>query len=85
MKDEVLEIENDPIFIMAKDCPLIAPEWCEYKGEVYVGELNYERSKQSKRIMIDLSFCMTKALNQSIMKTVMWNPKKFNMNPAIKN
>lgn len=80
-KREIEEIENDPVFIRAKDCPLVGPEWCEYKGEVFVGQLNYERSKQSKRTMIDLHYCMTAALCDTLLiKTVQWNPNKFQFN-----
>lgn len=55
----------------------IYPEWVEYKGEIYVSQLNFERTKTAKRPMFDLSYCMTRALNQNIMKTVAYDHKKF--------
>lgn len=71
-------MEKIPDYI--KKCPL-AFDWCEYKGETYFGALNLERSLKARRAMIDLSYCATKALNEIILKTVMWNPAKFNLNP----
>lgn len=56
-------------------------DWCEYKGKVYFGSLNYERSITAKRPMIDLSYCATKALNCVILKTVAWDKNKFNLKP----
>lgn len=55
----------------------IACEWCEYKGETYVAQINYEATVKAKKPMMDLSYCMTKAHNQIILKTVQWDKNKF--------
>lgn len=55
----------------------IACDWVEYKGEVLVAQVNFEATKKAKRPMVDLSYCMTKAHNQIIDKTVQWDKKKF--------
>lgn len=69
---------NIPKYI--NDCPLVY-DWCEYKGEVYFGALDVQRSIKSKRAMIDLSWCATMAQNNNVMKTVQWNNSKFNLKP----
>lgn len=55
----------------------IAMDWCEYKGETLVAIINYEATKKAKRPMVDLSYCMTTALNNTIDKTVQWDKNKF--------
>lgn len=59
----------------------IACDWVEYKGEVCVAQINYEATVKAGRPMVDLSYCMTKALNQCILKTVQWDKNKFKLNP----
>ncbi|WP_276679706.1 hypothetical protein [Empedobacter brevis] len=51
--------------------------WVEYKGEVFYASINFERSMLSKRVMIDLHYCITKYLNNCVIKTVQYNEKKF--------
>jgi len=51
--------------------------WIRYKGEECVGLVNIERSLKAKRPMIDIHYCMTKALNNIVEKTVAYNPKHF--------
>lgn len=51
--------------------------WIHYKGEECVACVNYERSLKAKRPMIDISYCMTKALNNIVLQTVAFNPKHF--------
>lgn len=81
-KELIEDIEKDPIWIMAikNKCPLIGMEWCEYKGETFVGEVDYFKSKKSKRLMINLYYCLTKAMNSVVIKTVMWDKNKFTFN-----
>lgn len=55
----------------------IYPCWIEYKGETFVSQLNFERTADAGKPMFDLSYCMTKALNQCIMKTVQYDKSKF--------
>lgn len=55
----------------------IVLDWCEFKGEVVVAQLNYERTEKAKKPMFDISYCMTKALNQVVLETVQYDKKKF--------
>lgn len=55
----------------------IACDWVSFKDEVVVAQINYEATKKAGKPMMDLSYCMTKALNQVILKTVQWDKKKF--------
>lgn len=58
-------------------CPFIF-EWCEYKGETYFAALDYEKSIKSNRVVLNLHYCATAALNNSILiKTVTYIPSKF--------
>ena len=52
-------------------------EWIEYKGDVYVGSINIDRSLKAKKPMIDLHYCLTKALNGIVIKTVQYDKNKF--------
>lgn len=52
-------------------------EWVEYKGETFVAQFNYERSRQARKPMLDLSICMTRAINQVIIDTVQYDKSKF--------
>ena len=52
-------------------------KWIRYKGEGCVGNVNIERSLKAKRPMIDIHYCMTKALNNIVEQTVRFNPKHF--------
>lgn len=54
-----------------------ALEWVVYKGVDLVAQINYEATKKAGKPMLDLSYCMTRALNQSIDKTVQWDKSKF--------
>ncbi len=52
-------------------------DWIEYKGEDVVGQINYEATVKAKKPMIDISYCMTQALNQNILYTVQYDKSKF--------
>lgn len=52
-------------------------EWCKYKGETYVAVFNMEASMKAGKPMLDLSYCMTQALNQNVLLTVQYDAKKF--------
>lgn len=67
---------NDPLVKMAMACP-ISLDWIKYKGEVCVGQYNWEESVAQGRPMIDLSFCMTQSLNQIIYATVPYEKELF--------
>jgi hypothetical protein len=69
------ELTKDiPAFILR--CPVYC-QWLKYKGETYFGMLNYERSIDANRPMIDLSYCATRAFNGIVMNTVAYDKKKF--------
>lgn len=55
----------------------ICCDWVKYKGETVVAQINYERTLMAKKPMVDISYCMTQAINQNIMYTVQWDKKKF--------
>jgi len=55
----------------------ICVDWVEYKGETCVAQWNYEATKKARKPMVDISYCMTEALNQNIMFTVQWDKNKF--------
>lgn len=60
-------------------CPIVF-HWCEYKGEPYFGALNYQKSVEQNRVIIDLHYCATAALNNSrIEKVVAYSKKNFEM------
>lgn len=71
LKDELKDV---PKYIL--DCPLVF-HWCKFKGETYFGGLNYDRSINAKRPMIDLFYCATTACNHMVLKTVAWDINKF--------
>lgn len=52
-------------------------DWCYYKDEIYVAQINLEATKKAHKPMMDLSHCMTRAINQIILKTVQWDSTKF--------
>lgn len=58
------------------ECPFIW-EWCNFKGESYFAILNYESSLRQNRVMLDLCYCVTKALNNIVLKTVPYSPGNF--------
>lgn len=68
--------QDDPVFKMSEKLPFVI-DWCEYKGETVVAQINYERSLKANRPMMDISYCMTKALNYVIMYTRQWDKNKF--------
>ena len=53
-------------------------DWIEYKGEDVVGQINYEATEKANKPMIDISYCMTQAINQNILYTVQYDKSKFN-------
>lgn len=59
----------------------IYPCWIEYKGETFVSELNYEATEKARKPMFNLHYCMTKALNNIVLKTVQYDKSKFIISP----
>lgn len=70
------EIDISDVLRMTERLPIVL-DWCEYKGEVVVAQFNYDRTIRARKPMFDLSYCMTKALNQVILQTVQWDKNKF--------
>jgi hypothetical protein len=55
-------------------------DWVEYKGEVFFAMINFERTKLSKKPMIDLCYCATTGLiNNRVLKTVQYDKSKFKL------
>lgn len=52
-------------------------DWVKYKGKDVVAQINIEASKKAGKPMFDISFCMTRAMNQVILKTVQFDKSKF--------
>ncbi len=80
MKKPKLSPEDSRVWDMLERLP-ITLDWVKYKGESCVAQINWEVTKKAGRPMMDLSYCMTKALNQVILKTVQWDKNKFVINP----
>gem|GEM_PF-3122701 len=68
--------ELDKIAKLFKNVPF-SFDWVEYKGQAFFAGLNIERSIESKKPMIDLFYCATKALNDIVLKTVQYDKNKF--------
>lgn len=79
-KDEQIEFPeldmNDPVVKMMLRLPF-SIDWIDFKGETVVAQTNYEASKKAGKPMMDISYCMTRALNQNIMYTVQFDKNKF--------
>jgi hypothetical protein len=52
-------------------------EWCWYEGEQVVAQPSLEATRHTGQVMLDLSYCMTEAMNQSIERTVPYVPAAF--------
>lgn len=52
-------------------------DWVIYKGEDVVAQINIDKTEIAKKPMFDISYCMTKAMNQVIIKTVQFDKNKF--------
>jgi len=62
-------------------------EWVNFKGENVVIQWNLEATKKARKPMVDISHCLTKALNNIVIKTVQWDKSKFkpsNLNNPIR-
>lgn len=61
---------------MLKRLP-VCLDWINYKGISVVIQWNLEATLKAGKPMVDVSYCMTKALNQVIDQTVQWDKSKF--------
>jgi hypothetical protein len=85
MKEDTIQQGNEAILKadipanidkMFSKLPIIM-DWCSYKGEIVVAQINYDETIRVGRPMMDISYCMTRALSQNIMYTVQFDKKKF--------
>lgn len=67
---------NDQINKMLLKLPF-ALDWVEYKGETVVAQINFEATVKANKPMLDISYCMTRALNQVILFTCQYDKNKF--------
>lgn len=51
-------------------------DWCLYNGEKYFAVWNYEESERRGKLVIDLAYCATKAMNGIFLKQRVWS-KRF--------
>ena len=76
-EQDVGEVDmNDPITKMLLKLPF-SIDWVQYKGDDVVAQLNYEATAKAKKPMVDISYCMTRAINQNIMFTCQYDKNKF--------
>jgi len=68
--------QTDPVEKMAYGLPIVL-DWVNYKGVDCVAQFNWEASRKANKPMMDISYCMTKALNQVILETVQFDKGKF--------
>jgi len=52
-------------------------KWVQYKGEECVADVDYQKSMKAHRPIINIHYCMTKALNGVIEETVNFKPEFF--------
>lgn len=52
-------------------------EWCRYKGATYVAQPNIEATQRAGKPMLDLSYCLTEAMNENVLLTVQYDKSKF--------
>lgn len=73
--NEEIDMSN-PVNRMFMRLPF-AIDWVFFKGEDVVAQINYEASKKAGKPMLDISYCMTRAINQNIMFITQWDKNKF--------
>ena len=52
-------------------------DWVLYKNEKVVANFNLEATLKANKPMFDISYCMTKAFNGIVLKTVQYDKNKF--------
>lgn len=52
-------------------------KWVRYNGEECVATVNYQKSINCRRPIIDIFYCMTEAMNDRVIKSVNFDPTKF--------
>lgn len=59
-------------------CPIVF-DWVEVDSEVGFGQINYEKSYKTGKLLIDISYCATRAINQNIERTILYNPDRIKL------
>lgn len=76
-QDTVLScMQENAAYKMLMNLP-VCLDWVNYKGEDIVIQWNYQATQKAGKPMVDISYCMTKALNQEIDQTVQWDNRHF--------
>lgn len=52
-------------------------DWVKFKGEHCVVDYNVQATMKAGKPMVNIYYCMTKALNSIVDQTVQWDKKKF--------
>lgn len=52
-------------------------DWVEYKGETVFGSINFEKSKKCNRVIVDICYCATQAMNGIVEKSVNYKAEEF--------
>ena len=73
MDDEIL---NDPVYQASLRAPFCYG-WAKYKGDTKFVMVNHERFLKAKKLMVDLHYCATVALNRIVERTVQYDRSKF--------
>ncbi len=68
-------LKDIPAFLLDERIPWM--KWVKYRGETCVADLDYEKSIRAHRPIINIHYCMTKALNGVIEQTVNFKPEYF--------
>ena len=58
-------------------------DWCKFKGEKYVAAIDFDASIPAGRPIMALSYCMTKAMNHTVVFHAPWNPDHFKPHPRL--
>lgn len=69
------ELPEIKAFKMLDKLP-VCMDWVKFKGEDVVIVWNILATEKAGRPMVDVAYCMTKALNRVFLKTVRWD-KRF--------
>ena len=53
--------------------------WLYYCGQLCFADINYQASLVANRVMVDIHYCQTKALNGIVEKTVPYRSDRFQL------
>jgi len=72
----MISLEREKAITMLSRLP-ISLAWVSFKNEDVVAQWNVAATIKAGKPMVDISYCMTQALCQVILKTVQWDKSKF--------